>query len=54
MPAVAKKVGFAALAVPALRVVLAVITHTPAHPAAGLVHSWIKVARLRVTIAVAL
>lgn len=52
LPRVAEVVGFAALAVVALGVVLAVVTHPPADPAAGPVQLGVKVTRGRVTIAV--
>lgn len=52
LPRVAEIVGFAALAAAALGVVLAVVTHAPAGPAAGPEQLGVKVARGRVTIAV--
>lgn len=50
---IAEIVGFAALTVVALGVVLAVVAHPPAGPATGPVQLGVEVARGRVAIAVA-
>lgn len=54
LPLVAEIVGFAALTVVSLRVVLAVIADTPAHPTAGMEKLRVEVARGRVAVAVTL
>lgn len=50
---ITEKLGLAMFTVPPCRIVLAVFTNAPTHPPTGLVHGWVKMTFVRMTVTVA-